>query len=69
MTFGTRQGFWHVSTLRETGKLRQLTREMDNYRLYIFGVSEVRWDDFGEIQSRDGNTFLYSGETGEEAEG
>ena len=47
--------------MREPGKLKQIIREMENYRLDILGLSEVRWDDFGELKSQAGVTLLYSG--------
>jgi endonuclease/exonuclease/phosphatase family metal-dependent hydrolase len=34
---------------------------MENYRLDILGLSEVRWDDFGDLTSQAGVTLLYSG--------
>jgi hypothetical protein len=41
---------------------------MKEYRLDILGLTEVRWPEFGELQTRNGSTFLYSGQTGEDAE-
>ena len=38
----------------ETGKLAQVTSEMNRYNLHILGVSESRWTGAGEI-------VLYSG--------
>lgn len=52
----------------EKGKLRQVEREMNSYRLDILGLSEVRWLDHGETTTRGGGIFLYSGPTGEGAE-
>jgi hypothetical protein len=43
------------------GKLAQLNREMDRYKLDILGVSEVRWNGSGQIMTTDGKMFLYSG--------
>lgn len=68
MKLKTRIGFWNVRTLFEKGKLRQVEREMDSYKLDILGLSEVRWLDHGEMTTREGGTFLYSGPTGEGAE-
>jgi hypothetical protein len=39
----TRIGSWNVRTLFQKGKLAQLDREMDRYKLDILGVREVRW--------------------------
>jgi exonuclease III len=57
-----------LELLRESGKLSQVEKEMKEYRLGILGLSEVRWPEFGELQTRNGFTFLYSGQAGEDAE-
>jgi hypothetical protein len=53
MAFGlkckTRIGLWNVITLAQSGKLKQVCREMENYKVDILGMHEVRWDSFGEI--------------------
>jgi hypothetical protein len=63
-TFGlkckTRIGLWNVRTLALNGKLKQVCREMENYKLDILSMSEVRWDSFGETATQSGFTFLYS---------
>jgi hypothetical protein len=43
-------GFCNISTLREYGKLKQVEKEMTNYKLDIMGLSEIRWKDKGEIK-------------------
>ena len=43
----TRIGFWNVHTMYETGKLAQITEEMQRYKLHILGVSESRWTGSG----------------------
>lgn len=68
MKQATRIGFWNVRTLREAGKIRQLEKEMENYKVDILGVTEVRWNDFGETRTNGGKTFLHSGQVGEDAE-
>jgi hypothetical protein len=64
MTFGlkcrTRIGLWNVRTLVHSGKLKTVCREMENYKLDIVGMSEVRWDSFGEIATQNEFTVLYS---------
>ena len=35
-------GTWNVRTLREDGKLEELTHELDRYRWNVLGLSEVR---------------------------
>jgi hypothetical protein len=37
---------------------------MEDYRLDILGISEMRWLDFGEMTVQNGFTFLFSGATG-----
>jgi hypothetical protein len=39
---------------------------MEHYKLDILGMSEVRWDGFGEITTQNGFTFLYSGYNADE---
>ena len=62
----TRIGCWNVRTLHQTGKLAQLTKEMQRYNLSIVGVCESRWNTFGEETTATGETFLYSGNPKEE---
>ena len=53
-------GTWNVRTLRQAGRLENLTSEMDKCELNVVGLSEVRWPGKGEIVS--GNyTMFYSG--------
>jgi hypothetical protein len=62
----TRLESWNVQTLFQKGKLAQLNREMDRYKLDILGVSEVRWNGSGQTMTTDGKMFLYSGMLNEE---
>lgn len=41
--------------------MKQVAQEMENYKMEILGLSEVRWFDFGELKTGDGLTLLYSG--------
>jgi hypothetical protein len=43
MKWTTRIGFWNVRTLREYGKLKQVEKEMTNYKLDIMSLSEMQW--------------------------
>ena len=54
-------GQWNVRTLYEQGKLAQLAEEMRHYRLEVSGVSEARWNQFGEIELASGKLLIYSG--------
>ena len=38
----TRIGFWNVRTMFSTGRLAQVTKEMDDNKLHILGISECR---------------------------
>ena len=57
----TKLGFWNVRTMYETGKLAQVTAEMQRYNLHILGVSESRWTGSGRMKTSTGETVLYSG--------
>jgi hypothetical protein len=48
--------------------VKQIANEMKNYKLDILGLSAVRSPDFGEEQTQDSLTFLYSGQTRDDAE-
>jgi hypothetical protein len=41
---------------------------MSDYGMEIIGLSEVRWKDFGEITTQNGNTLSYSEASGDDAE-
>ena len=38
-----RVGCWNLRTLYQTGKLAQVIKEMQSYKIEILGVSETRW--------------------------
>jgi len=58
----TEIGIWNVRTLRETGKLRQAVTCMRNCGLNILGMSEVRWREFGEMTTHEGqNLYIMEG--------
>ena len=44
-----------------TGKLAQVTKEMRENKLHIFGISECRWTGFGSLRTQNGETVLFSG--------
>ena len=56
-----RIGTWNVRTLRQTGKLAQAGKIMEKYGLMILGMSEVRWNECGELVTTNGHTMLWSG--------
>ena len=45
----------------ETGKLAQVTSEMNRYNLHFLGVNESRWTGAGRQRTGTGETVLYSG--------
>jgi hypothetical protein len=47
-----RIGLWNVRILAQSEKLKQVCQEMENYKLDVLGMSEVRWDSFGEIATQ-----------------
>ena len=57
----TRIACWNVRTLYQTGKLAQVVREFDNYKLDILGISEARWTQSGRRKLASGHTIIYSG--------
>ncbi|OCT72028.1 hypothetical protein XELAEV_18035012mg [Xenopus laevis] len=71
-TFGikwkTKIGFWNVRTMWETGKLKQVVKEMEEYKIDILGLSEARWTDYGEVKLPNDYIFIYSGTTEESVE-
>jgi exonuclease III len=54
MRFGT----WNVRSLRGTGSLKTVARELGKYKLDIVGVQEVRWEKGGTERAED-YTFFY----------
>ena len=54
-------GTWNVRTLSATGKLEELTHEMNRYRWNILGLCEMRWKNFGETSTLDGHKLYFSG--------
>ena len=56
-----RLGMWNVRTMYEQGRCAQIVKEMKRYNLSILGVSEMRWNTFGSLRTRTGETILYSG--------
>jgi hypothetical protein len=61
MKWKTSIGFWNVRTLTEYGKLKQVEKEMTNYKLDITRLSEIRWKENGEIKTQNGNSLIFSG--------
>jgi exonuclease III len=58
---GLRFGTWNVKTLYQVGKLAQASKIMESYRLAFLGMSEVRWNQCGQIATTKGHTFFWSG--------
>jgi len=52
MKWKTRLGFWNVRTTREYGKLKQVKKEMTSYKLDIIGLSEIRWKENGDRNTK-----------------
>ena len=57
----TRVATWNVRTLNQAGKLAQVVKEFDVYRLDILGICEARWLNANKITLQSGHMFLYSG--------
>ena len=56
-----RVGCWNVRTLYQTGKLAQVIKEMQSYKIELLGVSETRWTGSGSRKLLSGHHILYSG--------
>ena len=56
-----RVGSWNVRTLYQAGKLQQVLREMENYKVEVVCVNEARWIDSGKRTLSSGHIILYSG--------
>ena len=54
-------GTWNVRSLNKTGSLEQLTYEMSKYNWNILGICEMRWKNFGEMNTEEGHKLLFSG--------
>ena len=54
-------GIWNIRTLREEGKLEELTHELDKYRWTVVVLSEVRRKGVNEIQTTEGHKLYYIG--------
>lgn len=57
----TRIGQWNVRSLYQAGSLALVELEMERYKLELLGLSEVRYNQFGELTTSSGNMLLYSG--------
>ncbi|XP_062610032.1 craniofacial development protein 2-like [Saccostrea cucullata] len=55
-------GHWNVRTMYRGGASAQITREMEEYQLNIFGISECRWTGAGKMRQALGQTVIYSGD-------
>ena len=58
-------GTWNVRTLYEIGRCAQAAKEMRQHKLSVLGMSETRWNTFGETKLETGETLLYSGKENE----
>ena len=54
-------GQYNVRTLYQKSRLAQLNKIMEEYKLAVLGVSEVRWNGNGRTETTNGNVFVYSG--------
>ena len=45
----------------DAGKAAQVSRELNNYRCTILGLSEVKWTGFGKVKLTSGETIIISG--------
>ena len=52
---------WNTRTLRDAGKLQELTLEMERCRWNILGLCELRWKNSGESTTEEGHKVFFSG--------
>ena len=57
----TRVATWNVRSLYQAGKLAQVVKEFDDYKLEILGMCEVRWPKSDKKTLQTGHQFIYSG--------
>ena len=57
-------GTWNVRTLKQTGKLHLLIKELEHQNLDVTGLSEVRWAGEGHFTYIDNSTVIFSGAQG-----
>ena len=57
----TRVATWNVQTLNQPGKLAQVVKEFDAYRLDMLGITEARWLKSDKKTLQSGHVFIYSG--------
>ena len=53
-----RFGTWNVQTLYQAGKLAQVSKLLEDYRLMFMRLSEVRWNECGELVTSKGHQLL-----------
>ena len=53
-------GTWNVPTMKDTGKLYALIKEIEVLNLDVLGISETRWSGSGQFDCLD-STIMYSG--------
>ncbi|XP_068229463.1 craniofacial development protein 2-like [Palaemon carinicauda] len=53
---------WNVRTPAQTGKLQELTHELEKYTWHVVGLCEVRWKNHGEHLTEESHVLYHSGE-------
>lgn len=56
-----RFGTWNVKTLYQAGKLAQASKILERYKLAFMGISEMRWNECGQLVTPKGHVVLWSG--------
>ena len=54
-------GHWNSRSLYATGKLQELTHELENYSWAVIGLSEVRWTSIGQHTETSSHGLYFSG--------
>ena len=54
-------GTWNIRTLN-SGRIHEITHELERYKWDIIGLCEVRWKNFGETVTKEGHKLWFSGD-------
>lgn len=56
-----RIGTWNIKTMLKAGKMEEVAKEMNKYKMEIIALQEIRWKEEGKID-KENYTMFYGGE-------
>ena len=62
-------GTWNVRTFCIEEKLAELSYGMEKFNWNVLGIGEVRWTNTGEVTTKEGHEFWFSGEESQHQKG